>query len=163
MAKETKEMSPEGARLVFWGFVVLTVVAVLFAVGTDKERRRYKAEAVKVPGTVVAMVDAIGTNPNECPEVIFRTEGGEQHKFRSHQYVSPGTIRKGDKVQVYYFSGRPDSARIGQWVESSFRTFIASAFVLGFLFFATLIGRGLAKQKGPKFLFFGPESSKLSS
>jgi hypothetical protein len=62
--------------------------------------------------------------------------------------------RVGRKVQLLYLPGDPDSAHLLEWVHDPLKKYVPWVFVMGFLFFAGLIGRGLANREGASFLLF---------
>jgi hypothetical protein len=154
MQQEANEMSSEGARLVFWGFVLLTLLAVLGSFHLNKSTRYFAQHAKPANGVIVKNMPASNNNAGYDVWAEFSTEDGEQHTVHLDTKLKGPNARVGRKVEILYLPGDPDSAHLKEWINDPLRKYVPWVFVMGFLFFATLIGSGLAKREGASFLLF---------
>lgn len=102
-------------------------------------------------GTVIELAE---NNGSFSPVVEYADSQGQQHQYRSTARSNPPAYSVGDKVEILYERGRPDSANINHWVYLYLFPFIFFAIaavdfmaVLGLSILAMLVSRWSGNRK----------------
>ncbi|HEY2981571.1 MAG TPA: DUF3592 domain-containing protein [Anaerolineales bacterium] len=98
------------------GVILLGVAGILYNMGNS-----FRSKAELTTGTVTGFsvsVDSEDNSESYCPQVRFRTTGGQDVTYFSNFCSSPPAYDVGEKVELYYDPQNPESAQLkGFWSQ----------------------------------------------
>jgi hypothetical protein len=113
-------------------FSIIGAVSGLVAVTMSWSQLNFLSNVVRVEGEVVRNVKRGGNKSGAHPVVRFETENGEPLEFEGPIGNSPPQFVVGEKVWVLHPPGRPEDAKIDNWLQLWFGPMLSGFFVLVF-------------------------------
>lgn len=142
------------ARLAFWVFAGLLVLAISGTGYLAHQRRRYQSEAKRAPGKVVKSMPQTNRGTGYLVHVQYEDERQVPRTFQASVEFYGAAARVGAPTTVVYFPGEPRSGRTLAWLDSNLRFYVGLGFCAALGFFCVLMGKGTAQQAGARFLLF---------
>jgi hypothetical protein len=123
--------SGQGPRIIAYLFSSIGGIALAIALVMGALQIEFLRDVVRAEGRVVRNVGR-GHQSGYYPVVRFEPDGGEPVEFEAPIGNRPAQFSVGEVVGVVYPPGRPDQARIDNWVQLWFGPMLSGFFALVF-------------------------------